>query len=435
MKNKFCRDFLSLTFITLLFLQGIAQQKPLKIGDKIPEKVWSMPLQVLNAPQKIFELAKDRDKLILLDFWNTWCSSCLRNFPKMEELQKHFGSQIKILAVSNENRTVLEKFFSSTNGKRYSKTISLAEDKIFHTLFPHRGVPYIIWIKNGKLLNTTDAEQVTEKAITEIITHAQSSLETVVQAEKSRPLMLSQNFDKEKNAELLGYTFISKGRIRSFSYGTWFHREKGKTYGRQFTNLSLMEIYNAVGDELFTRRGENFSIKRLVNLLKHPEDIDFNTGMDQKETAAKLYNIDYIIPKTQSDSLYTRMLRMINENTEYTALLQKRPTRCLVLKRTSSKDKIATKGGTTIDRFLKTPSVLQNTTFDFLLSSLNAKYDITPLPVVDETDYKGKIDLHFSNINDLKTLQKELLGYDLTLEETDRNLLMLILKDSKIINP
>jgi hypothetical protein len=109
----------------------------------------------------------------------------------MEELQKQFGDKIKILAVSNQDRLVLEKFFASKNGQRY-KNVSVAGDKMFHQLFPHKGVPYIIWIKDGKLLNTTDGEQVTEKTIQEVLGGENSSLQTVVQMSRDRPLMLSE---------------------------------------------------------------------------------------------------------------------------------------------------------------------------------------------------------------------------------------------------
>ena len=68
MKNKFCREILSLSFLSLLFLQVSAQQKALKIGDDIPEKVWSSPLQVVHSPQKTLMLSESKEKLILLDF-------------------------------------------------------------------------------------------------------------------------------------------------------------------------------------------------------------------------------------------------------------------------------------------------------------------------------------------------------------------------------
>ncbi|WP_228427476.1 hypothetical protein [Chryseobacterium gambrini] len=259
----------------------------------------------------------------------------------------------------------------------------------------------------------------------------QSSLQTVVQIDKTRPLMLSESYDAEKNTQLSAYSFLSKGRIRSLDYGTWFHRDKGKTYGRQFTNLSLMEIYSALGDELFELRGEHFSTKRIINRIRKPEEIDFKTTVPEAETDSKLYSIDFIVPKTQADSLYDRMLRFINDNTAFSASLERRLTRCLVLKRISDTDKMGSKGGAFRDNFFGQPSELNNAPLEYLISALNANSDLTPLPVIDETGYRGKVDLWFSRINDFAGFQKELVGYGLVLEESERPLLMFIIKDKQ----
>ncbi|QOW09918.1 TlpA family protein disulfide reductase [Kaistella flava (ex Peng et al. 2021)] len=432
MKNKFCREILSLIFMMLLFSHAGAQQKPLKIGDALPEKIWRTPLQVVNAPQKTMTLSADQDKLILLDFWATWCSSCLKAFPKMENLQQHYGDRIKILAVSSQDRATLEKFFASKNGQRFKGMVSVTDDQLFTTLFPHAGVPFIVWIKNGKLLNTTDGDQVSEKTIAEVLNDSRSSLQTVVQRDDDGPLMISSNLHLEKGFTLNHYTFFGKGRVRGLGYGTKFHREAGKTYGRQFTNLSLLEIYRAIAQELFNQNGEKLNVKRIHNLVEHREKIDFTPD---SENESQLYSVDYLVPKAESDSLYRRMLRMVNENTAYHAIIQKKPTKCLVLKRTSTQDKIATKGGVSINTFLKNPSVLQNTTLDFMLSALNANNDFTALPVIDETGYQGNVDLRFSAIKDLKTLQKDLAAYDLALEETERDLNVLVIEDKKPLKP
>jgi thiol-disulfide isomerase/thioredoxin len=124
----------------------------LKIGDAVPNSVWTAPMEVVNHSQKTIKLSEDKDKLILLDFWNTWCSACLTGFPKMEELQKKFSGKIKILAVSNQDRATLEKFFASKNGQRYKEILSVAGDKILHSQFPHKGVPILYGLRTENSL-------------------------------------------------------------------------------------------------------------------------------------------------------------------------------------------------------------------------------------------------------------------------------------------
>src|SRR5690606_22197853 len=61
----------------------------LNIGDQIPDALWNTPLQVINHPdgKDYITLNDYRDrKLIILDFWATWCGSCIKNFPKLDSL-------------------------------------------------------------------------------------------------------------------------------------------------------------------------------------------------------------------------------------------------------------------------------------------------------------------------------------------------------------
>ena len=419
MKNIFCRGFMSLAFTLVAAAISLAQTKPLKIGENLPENVWSTPLQLVNHPQKTITLNQDKDKLILLDFWNTWCSSCLLNFPKMEELQKQFGDKIKILAVSNQDRLVLEKFFASKNGQRYKNVVSVAGDKMFHQLFPHKGVPYIIWIKDGKLLNTTDGAQVTEKTIKEVLGGENSSLQTVVQMSRDRPLMLSENFDNEKDLSMISYSLFAKGRIRGMGFGSGFHRSGQIVYGRQFTNFSFWEIASAIANEIFQKQNQSFNEKRRI--------IEFKNSEGRVE-GKSLYNYEYIVPQSKADSLYPLMLENLSRFADYKTIIEKRKVKCLVLKRTSTVDKLKTKGSEMSFLFSLSKTNLQNTSLYALVNSLNAVPTIS-LPIVDETGYPNNIDLTMGAISDLNSIRKELMRYDLDLVEAERVLDMLVISE------
>lgn len=430
MKKKFCREILSLTILALLFLQLPAQQKALKIGDAIPEKVWTTPLSVVNAPQKTIELGKDRDKLILLDFWATWCGSCLKNFPKMEALEKQFEGKLKVLPVTGEDLATLDKFFASKNGQRFKNLISVAGDPFLSKIFPHYAIPFIVWIKDGKVLNTTDASQVTADNIQEILQGKKSSVETVLQIGRDRPLMLAEQFDLEKKTTLVNYALLSKGRIKAIAPGSGFHRSNdGVVYGRQWTNISLMNIYRGIAYELFEKENTPFSEKRLVNLVKNPEAIDFTITHEDDPVDDRLYNFEFIVPQNKADQLYPNMFRALNEFSGYSALIEKQRTKCLVLKKTGASDDLKTKGGTVVSNVLKTTVILRNAPLEHLIVYLNVNNQFTDLNVIDETGYTDNVDLNLGTVKDLAELKKALQKYGLTLIEEERDLSMLVVRD------
>jgi thiol-disulfide isomerase/thioredoxin len=428
MKNIFYRRLVSLIFTLILSLSAFSQQKKLKIGDPVPSSVWATPLEVVNHSQKTIDLSSDKNKLILLDFWNTWCSACLKGFPKMEELQKKFGDKIKILAVSNQDRATLKKFFATKNGQRYKGVVSVTGDKLFHGLFPHKGVPYIVWIKDGKLLNTTDGAQVSEKTIKEVLGGEESSLQTVVQIGRERPLMLSEDFDREKGLSMVNYSVFAKGRIRGMGFGSGFHREGKTVYGRQFTNLSLLEIFSTLADEIFQKQKESFSEKRRIIEVKTPLPLDYIKNTEGRVEDHNLYSYEYIVPLSKADSLYPLMLKNLSQFADYSAKIEKRKVKCLVLKRTSAVDKLKTKGSEMIFLFSLSKTDVQNTSVYTLINSLNAVPSVS-LPIIDETGYTGNIDLKMGPISDVGSIRRELSKYDLDLVERERELNMLVIKD------
>ena len=431
MKNKFCREILSLTLLALLFLQLPAQQKALKIGDTIPEEIWTTQLSMVNNANKTTTLAKDRDKLILLDFWATWCSACLLNFPGMEALQQKFGDRIRILPVTDQNRVTIEKFLATKNGQRFKHLSSVVGDQMFTDHFPHKGVPFFVWIKDGKLINTTDAEQVTEENISKVLKGETAALQTVVQMDRTRPLMLAESFDRQRNAALLNYSIFIKGAIPDIgSGGTFRYTTDKKVKGRQFTNLPLKDIYFAIGYQLFQsmKTQETFSRKRMLIDVKNEADLNGVLFADGTFDGKYIYSYELIIPEQRVDSLYDNMLKDLNRYGPFTVEIEKRPVKCLVLKRTSNKDKLATKGGESLSTFPRTPSILQNLPLKTMVTMLNGNSGID-LPISDETGYTGKVDIHISGVNNLDQLRKELAVYDLELVETVKDLEMMVIKD------
>ena len=68
----------------------------LAVGDPAPE--WTLA----DAKGKTHTLAEYRGRVVVLDFWATWCGPCAKVMPRLEKLQKKYGERgLVVLGVSS----------------------------------------------------------------------------------------------------------------------------------------------------------------------------------------------------------------------------------------------------------------------------------------------------------------------------------------------
>ncbi|MEI6142842.1 MAG: TlpA disulfide reductase family protein [Mariniphaga sp.] len=74
-------------FLLSSYLTTVFAQKPgLEIGDKAPD------ISLPSPEGKIVTLSSLKSKVVLIDFWGTWCAPCVKEQPELAKLYKKYKS-------------------------------------------------------------------------------------------------------------------------------------------------------------------------------------------------------------------------------------------------------------------------------------------------------------------------------------------------------
>jgi len=226
-------------FSCFIFSQPI---KPIPIGGPVPGNCFT----IISGQGEGPACSNDyRDKLLILDFWASWCTSCIKAFPKLDSIQAGFGDSIQILLV-NEGETInkIEAFRQKQQakvGKPFSLAI-VAGDTIFRSLFPHQSIPHYAWIYKGNLVAVTGPSEIRSSTIRSILkgeTFAIKMKRDVMDYDPTKPIL--ENDNGGSSGQLLYRGLFSK-ELEGMINGTWTNKDS--QYQRYtYINLPVLTLY------------------------------------------------------------------------------------------------------------------------------------------------------------------------------------------------
>lgn len=243
MKNYVIIWILMLTLAAIFYLSTplYAQPKVIKVGERCPDVVLSM----FNYETSIAKLSDFKEPLVILDFWTTYCGSCIHGILKYHKLQQSYQDKIRFIPVTHESRIRVKNFWTNNPNTKKLKIPSIVEDTILKTYFPHETIGMQVWLSSDKtVLAITDAEYVTAENIDNLLHDAKISLPERydVAYNFNTSLFKVDDVFSDHNA----YTFHSglmgylRGNLGTFGLKYDTIGQTVRAYG---INLSILDLY------------------------------------------------------------------------------------------------------------------------------------------------------------------------------------------------
>ena len=128
--------------------QFAAAMSKLEADDERRQRI-NFTLTDLN--EKTWTLKGLRGKVVLVNFWATWCPPCRKEMPDLEKLYKQFKDQdLIILAISDENAGKVKPFVAE---QKVTYPILLDPGRKVNVLFQVEGIPKtFVYDRSGKMV-------------------------------------------------------------------------------------------------------------------------------------------------------------------------------------------------------------------------------------------------------------------------------------------
>lgn len=153
-----------LSIISLCSAQSYAQEgavsELVQVGSIVPD----FNISILSKEGTIKKNIKDyRGKVVVLEFWATYCGPCLPAMDHLASLQNKLKQDLEVINITDEERWKVVSFLKK---RPTSLPIAIDIDKSINQLFYHQLIPHTIIIDpQGYIKAITSPEEITEEII------------------------------------------------------------------------------------------------------------------------------------------------------------------------------------------------------------------------------------------------------------------------------
>lgn len=155
--------------ITFAWILIIIMTMPLLHGQDTGEAINFTAVDIAGNNVELFAY---KDKLVLLDFWATWCGPCRREIPNLIDIKNTYRDfPFEIVSIALERGTTAAAMqFVKEQKMNWVHIINLTVGNQIAEKYQIKHVPTMFLIKNGKILASDLRGEELKEKIKELVT-------------------------------------------------------------------------------------------------------------------------------------------------------------------------------------------------------------------------------------------------------------------------
>ena len=153
--------------IQIFLNKGLALISPSVVKETKREKIKDYNWQLVDLQGQEIDFNQSKNKVVLINFWATWCPPCIAEMPSLQKLYDDYKDQVDFYFVSNEKGDVLKSFLEKN---KYQFKVQIPKTE-YPEIFDVSSIPrtFLIDRSGSIVMDKAGAANWNSKAVRETI--------------------------------------------------------------------------------------------------------------------------------------------------------------------------------------------------------------------------------------------------------------------------